>query len=100
MRESLSSPNCLSSNPRGGDRGESTVNVGPNCGESCRFIDMGRLCRCIPGETSVAATWRGSSGWTGLFNEGSSSGAVTADDDLVCERFSKCERSEETGLYT
>lgn len=35
--------------PRGGDRGESTVRVGASCGEECRFIDMGLLCR-LPGD--------------------------------------------------
>lgn len=29
------------SKPRGGERGESTVNVGGNCGEDRRFIDSG-----------------------------------------------------------
>ena len=33
---------------RGGDRGESTVNVGASCGEERKFIDIGLLCR-LPG---------------------------------------------------
>lgn len=34
-----------STSPRGGDRGESTVNVGANCGEDRKLNDIGRPCR-------------------------------------------------------
>lgn len=39
----------LGPNPRGGDRGESTVKVGASCGDEWKFIDMGLLC-LLPGD--------------------------------------------------
>jgi hypothetical protein len=36
-------------NPRGGERGESTVRVGGSCGDDWKTIDMGLLCR-LPGD--------------------------------------------------
>lgn len=58
VRDERISSSWSAPNPRGGDRGESTVRVGANCGDEWRFIDMGLFCRLpgeIPGDSECGA---------------------------------------------
>lgn len=114
-------------NLRGGDLGESTVKVGPNCGE-WKFIETGL--GCLPGDPvspgrSVSplglSYWRSSwkSGVEARVERGGKSREARerlslvsgvlrmescglediAEGDLRWARFSKWERSEDTGLW-